>query len=143
MHHFNNHTGKTHVPHAYINKCISQGLSVLVATPTGKLATEYHAKFGNETAAETIHSAFHFPVSMTERPTINSASSAYDMIIIVEASMVSIRITDQILRTADEISIMPILVVCGDHAQQQPFEELTRIFTECAQYALIWDDPNW
>ena len=64
-----------------------QGLS-----PTGKLATEYHAKFGNEFTAETIHSAFQLPVSRTERPIINWALSAYDMITIDEASMVSLRI---------------------------------------------------
>ena len=79
-------TGKTHVIDACINICITQGLS-----PTGKLATEYHAKFGNEITAETIHSAFHFPVSRTERPTINWALSAYD-IVVAEASMVSLRI---------------------------------------------------
>ena len=57
-------TDKTHAIHRCIDKCISQGLSVLVAT-----LDEYHSKFGHEIAAETIHSAFHFPVSRTERPT--------------------------------------------------------------------------
>ena len=82
-------TGKTHVIHACINKCITQGLSFLVATPTGKLATEYHAKFGDKISAETIHSAFHFPVNRFERPLINWALSAYDMNVIDEVSMVS------------------------------------------------------
>ena len=116
-------TGKTHVVHACINKCITQGLSVLVATPTGKLATEYHAKFGDKISAETIHSAFHFPVNRFERPCMNWALSAYDMIVIDEASLVSQRIADHILQTVDEISIRSILVLCGGHAQQQPFKE--------------------
>ena len=116
-------TGKTYVTHACVDKCISQGLSVLVAIPTGKLTTEYSANFGSEIAAETIHSAFHFPVSRTERPTINWTLSAYDMIVIDKASMVNIRVADHILRTVHENSIRPILVVCGDHALQQPFEE--------------------
>ena len=97
-------------------------MSVLVATPTGKLATEYHANFGDEISAETIPSAFHFPVNRFERPTINWALSAYDMIVVDEASMFSKRIADHILRTVNEISIRPILIVCGDHGQQEPFE---------------------
>ena len=44
------------------------------------------------------------------------------MIILDEGSMVSKRITHHILQTVNEISIRPILVVCGDHGQQQPFE---------------------
>ena len=115
-------TCKTHVLHACIDKCIIQGLSVLVAAPTGKLATEYHAKFGDEISAETIDSAFHFPVSRFERSTISWALSAYDMIVVDEASMVSTRIADHILWTV-KISIRPILIVCGDHGQQQPFKE--------------------
>ena len=80
-------TGKTYVMYACIDTCITQGLS-----PTGKLAAEYHAKFGNEITAETIHSAFHFPVSRTKRPTISWAPAAYNMIVVDEASMVSLRI---------------------------------------------------
>ena len=41
------------------------------------------------------------------------------MIVIDEASKASMRIEDHIWRTVDEISIKPIVVVCGDHAQQQ------------------------
>ena len=59
-------TRKTH-EHA----CTSQGLSVVFATPTGKLATEYHAVFDDKIAAETIHSAFYFSTSRMKRPKIN------------------------------------------------------------------------
>ena len=73
------------------------------ATATGYLATEYKDKFSDDIDAETIHAAFHYPVSPEERPTFNWNLSNYDMLIIEELSMVPVPIFDHIFSTISMI----------------------------------------
>ena len=64
-------TGKSYGITKLIQTCIACHRKVMVATPTGYLATEYKDKFPEDIDADTIHGSFHYPVSRTERPTIN------------------------------------------------------------------------
>ena len=128
-------TGKTYVIHACVDKCISQGLSVLVAIPTGKLTTEYSGNFGGEIAAETIHFAFHFPVSRTERPTISWTLFAYDMIVIDKASMVNIRVADHILELLMKLASSQFLwfvvtMLCSNHLRNN--KDIHRMCPVCS-----------
>ena len=116
-------TGKTHVIHTSIHSCIANGYAIFVATPTGKLATEYRAKFDNQIDADTIHSAFYYSVASRDVPTTNWSLSAFNVIILNEASMVRFTTASQIFCTIEDISIRPLVIIYGHEAQQQPFEE--------------------
>ena len=72
---------------------------------------------------DSIHSSFHYPVSSTDQPQTNWSLSAIDITIIDEASMVHIAVANHIFQTINDISICPIVIICSDNAQQQPFEE--------------------
>lgn len=115
-------TGKTYTVCAAIAHCLAQGLSILIATPTGKLATRYRATFPVNVDIDTIHAAFRYPVDPTLQPIINWALSQYDLIVLDEISMVPLSIAQHIFQTIGQIAIRPILLVSGDEAQQQPFE---------------------
>ena len=59
-------TGKTQVLLACIQHCLEKHQKVLVATPTGYLASTYKAYFQDRITAETIHSTFNYPVQSDE-----------------------------------------------------------------------------
>lgn len=117
-------TGKSQTICHTISTCIEQQRKVLVAAPTGILAARYRNMFGTKIDADTVHSAFHFPVNPDEHPTINWNISSYDIVIIDEISMIPKTIFDHIIRTMQQIPIRPILVLAGDVQQQQPIETM-------------------
>ena len=96
-----------------IEYCIENEHTVSVATPTGCLACLYKSELPDSVTCETIHSIFQYPVKEGEHPSIN-------WYIIDEISQVSIPIFQHILNTIQVLHLKPLLIVCGDFAQQQP-----------------------
>ena len=64
-------TGKTTVIHAIITKLQSCNYNILVACPTGFLATTYKARFHEAITTDTVHSAFHIAVDPDDHNDIN------------------------------------------------------------------------
>ena len=113
-------TGKTHCVKQAIRRAVDENRAVLVTTPTGFLATTYAAHFLDEIDTNTIHSAFQYPVIDTLQPQINWELMHYDIIVMDEISMVPKSIMQHVLSTINQISVRPVLIMCGDHYQQQP-----------------------
>ena len=115
-------TGKTHCLKQAISQAIDQERDVLVATPTGFLASTYSAAFGEDVETETVHAAFKYTVSQATSPQVNWELIRYDVIVLDEVSMVSKFIMRHVLSTVNQLSLRPVLVMCGDKCQQQPIE---------------------
>ena len=94
------------------------------SSPAGFLASRFRAILPEEVTCETVHSAFHIPVNVNERPSTNWSLSHYDIIIIDEISMISESNFQHVLDTFNRLIFRPVLVVCGDYAQQQPLQKL-------------------
>lgn len=131
-------TGKTHVMYSCIEHCIEQERKVLVAAPTGYLASQYRAQFGDDVTCDTIHSAFRYPVSSDELPLTNWSISDFDVVVIDEASMISKSIFDHVIRTINTITVRPLVLISGDNAQQQPIETVAN---KTKQVPSIMDEP--
>ena len=134
-------TGKSQIGKHLIRKCIKENKSVLVACPTGILASTYKEVFEHVTC-DTIHSIFHYPVCLNERPTVNWNISNFDLVLIDELSMVTKSVMEHVIRTFQELAIPPV-VMCGDDCQQQPIEtvdnktvQVNNIFSEKSFYSL-------
>ena len=112
-------SGKSQIMKRTIEKCIEQSRNILVAAPTGILATRFKKLFTQRIHTDTVHSAFTYPVG-NERPKINWIISTHDIIIIDEISMIPKTIFDHIVRTLNEIPVRPIVLIAGDEQQQQP-----------------------
>ena len=96
-----------------IEYCIENDHTVSVATPTGCLVCLYKSALPDSVTCETIHSIFLYPEKEGEHPSIN-------WYIVGEISKVSIPIYQHILNTIQVLLLKPLLIVCGDFAQQQP-----------------------
>jgi hypothetical protein len=90
--------------------------NVFVATPTGFLATQFKDQFPDDIDTDTIHTAFHYPVSQQDRPSYNRNLSNYDLIV-DELSKVLVKIFEHILATVSELPICPIVLLAGDDSQ--------------------------
>lgn len=87
------------------------------------LAALYNAQFyDSRFRAETIHSAFRYPVDPSERPELNWDIGHYDFLVIDELSMVPTQIFEHIMKTLQQLHIRPVVLLCGDQQQQQPFK---------------------
>ena len=114
-------TGKTYALLHSIHNALKADYRVLCTTPTGMLSSTYNSIVTDESfSADTIHSAFKYPVDPNERPQINWDLANYDLIVIDEVSMLSSRVFDHILTTLQELHVRPVVVLCGDQQQQQP-----------------------
>ena len=91
---------------------------VLVATPTGFLRAMYAHYFLYEINADTIHSAFKYPILRADRPEINWDSSQFDLTVLDEILMVPKRIIDHVIASMNQIPVRSIVVMCGDRQQQ-------------------------
>ena len=94
--------------------------TTLEATPTGMLSSTYNSitpDIGFN--ADTIHSAFKYPVNPNERPVINWNIANYNLLLIDELSMVPSTVFDHILATLKELHVRPVVLLCGDQQQQQ------------------------
>lgn len=81
-------SGKSYTIHSIVNPSVKHNVKVLVATPTGFLASVFRAALPEEVCCETVHASFHFPVEDNISPTVNSQLSYYDIVIIDELSMI-------------------------------------------------------
>ena len=100
-------------------------MNVLVAVPTGLVASVFRAVFPEQVCCETVHATFHFPVQNDLAPSINWQLSLYDIIIIDEVSMIPNIIFHHIPKTINVLLFRPVLMVAGDAGQQQPFSRQT------------------
>ena len=112
-------TGKFHAILACVSQLLEQDINIMVATPTGFLASGYRSQTPDEVTCDTVHSTI--PVSPTESSKINWSLSRFDLIIIDELSMISETIFQHILFTLSMLLFPPVLLVSGDGAQQHPF----------------------
>ena len=80
-------TGKTHCLQRAIRDASDDQRKVLTATPTGFLATTYAEHFFDEIVADTVHSAFKYPVLPTESSEINWDLGVFDLVVIDEISL--------------------------------------------------------
>lgn len=117
-------TGKTHVLLACISHCIEHGQSVLVATPTGHLSCSYQMQFMSSIHSDTIHAAFHIPVTEGDSPAINWHLSKYDIIVLDEIAMIPPNIFAHIVKTINLLPVRPVLLLSGDSVQLQPIQTI-------------------
>jgi ATP-dependent exoDNAse (exonuclease V) alpha subunit len=127
--------GKTEKISHCVSKCVRMHQNVLVAARTGFLANRFQAILPDEVTCETEHSTFHISVNVNEWPSTNWNLSHYDIIVIDEISMISENNFQHILNTSTRLIFRPVLMVCGNYAQQQPFEKLTN---RIAIYPVHW-----
>lgn len=99
--------------------------TLLCTTPTGILSSTYNSIITDDALnADTIHSAFKYPVNPDERPVINWDLANYDFIVIDELSMTPSTVFDHILATLQELHVRPVVLLCGDQQQQQPIASI-------------------
>ena len=132
-------SGKTYLLNACIEYCMENGHTVSVATPTGCLACMYKSALPDSVTCETIHSMFQYPVKEAEHPSVNWYLANIDVIVLDEISQVSIPIFQHILNTIQVLHLKPLLIACGDFAQQQP---LSTIDGKVHQVPNIASDPQ-
>ena len=118
-------TGKMHCISKAIDKALNDERQILVATPTGFLATTYANAFLDDITADTVHSAFKYPVAPDENAQINWDLTRFDLIVLDEISMIPKRIANHIIETVNQLPTRPIVAMCGDRQQQQPIETTT------------------
>lgn len=117
-------SGKSQTISHCVDKHLRKGKNIFVLAPTRLLASHFRSSLPSGVDCDTVHAAFHIPVGNDEQPKTNWALSHYDIVIIDEISMVSEKYFAHILETLNRINYRPILVVCGDMGQQQPFEKV-------------------
>ena len=112
-------TGKTFAVLHSIRTTLEAEYKVLCATPTGMLSSTYNSIIPDEGFnADTIHSAFKYPVNPNERPVINWDIANYDLLVNDELSMVPSTVFDHILATLQALHVRPVVLLCGDQQQQ-------------------------
>ena len=116
--------GKSYTINSIVNTSVQTNVNVLVAVPTGFLASVFRAALPEQVCCETVHAAFKFRVEDVSL-SINWQLSQYDIIIIDELSMILDIIFHHILKTIHVLLCRPVLMVTGDAGQQQPFSQQT------------------
>ena len=74
--------------------------------------------------ADTVHSAFKYPVLTTDSSEINWDLSVFDLVVIDEISLLPKRIVDHVIDTINQLPIRPVVIMCGDKQQQQPINRM-------------------
>ena len=113
--------GKSYTIYSIVNRLIRDDTKILIAAPTGFLASVFRSNVPDEVDCETVHASFRFPVEDDVSATINWQLSKYDLIIIDEISMIPDIIFKHIQKTLMVLLFHPVIMVCGDGGQQQPF----------------------
>lgn len=119
-------SGNSYTIKSIVNCLVAQDIKVLVAAPTGFLASVFRATLPDEVECETIHASFYFPVESDTPPTINWQLANYDILIIDELSMIANVIFEHMLKTLNVLLFRPVIMLCGDAGQQQPFSRANR-----------------
>lgn len=83
-------TGKSHLIKAIISSALSHAANVLLACPTASLVTEYSLAFSPAISCETVHAAFHIPVTVGAAPSMNWSLAKYQIVIVDEVSQLLI-----------------------------------------------------
>ena len=117
---------KTHTICAVAKESVANAMNVLVVRPTGFLASIFRRQLPKDVTCDTINSAFHVPVNENEQPSANRAIPRFHIVIIDEISMVPDALFRHILHTFERLTFRPVLVVCEDCGQQQPFQKKHR-----------------
>ena len=115
--------GKTETLMCCIKEHVRTGKNILVAAPTGLLASRFRSRVPVNVICDTVHAAFNVPIDVEEVPTTNWAISYYDIVIIDEISQISEKIFAHIMDTFNRLVYRPVLILGGDNSQQQPFEK--------------------
>lgn len=115
-------TGKSQVLIRAISYPIHHELSVLVAAPVALLAQGYNSIFYEDVTTDTHHGAFSIPKEGPLPNEINHRINHYEMIIVDEASMISLPIFSIMASTFNRMNLRPVVVLAGDKCQQQPFQ---------------------
>ena len=115
-------TGKTTAVRAAIYRFLSLKLKILVFCPIGFLASNYKAEFGDSITSDTLHSSFNIPIDRSEPPSMNWSLINFHVIVINEISMISLRNSDHIFKCLYSLPVFPLLILCGDKFQLQPFQ---------------------
>ena len=82
-----------------------------------------------------MHVAFQHAVAGEQFPRLIYDLSRYDVIVIDEISMISQAIFHHILKTLNCLPLRPVLLLCGDNAQMQPFDSDCQR-SDCQEYSL-------
>ena len=115
-------TGKSQVLIGAIHTALQQECKVLLAAPVALLAQGYWAIFGSDLDCETLHAAFHIPVDAHQTADVNYALNRYGMVVVDEASLVSLESFNIVASTLNRRNCCPVVVIAGDKKQQQPLK---------------------
>lgn len=63
--------GKSYTINSIVHHSVRNNVKVLIAAPTGFLASVFRAALPEEVSCETVHAAFRFPVETDLSPTVN------------------------------------------------------------------------
>ena len=113
--------GKSYTIYSIVNRLIRDDTKILIAAPTGFLASVFRSNGPDEVDCETVHASFCFPVEDDVFPTINWQLLKYDLVIIDKISMIPDIIFKHIQKALIVLLFRPVITVCGDGGQQQPF----------------------
>ena len=103
---------------------IEHNFAVTVATPTGALACFYQDLFGSSITSDTVHATFCVALSHSDTNRINWDIGFSDILVIDEISQLSIPIFNHVLTSINVLPVRPIVLLCGDFAQQQPLSTI-------------------
>jgi DNA replication protein DnaC len=106
--------GKSHAIESIVHSVSSEDALILIAAPTGFLASVFRFNAPEHVVCDTVHASFHFPVETDVLPKINWELSKYDLIIIDEISMIPDIIFNHILKTFNVLLFRPIVLLSGD-----------------------------
>ena len=107
--------GKTHTQRVLVDVARRARRRVLLCAPTGKAARRMRDLTGHE--AMTIHRALGYsPIEGFQRDEDDPLSKSYDLVIVDEASMLSLELADAFFRAAGDCHVLLV----GDTDQLPP-----------------------
>ena len=68
--------GKSHAILGRVSHLLEEDVNIMIATPTGFLASGYHSQTPDEVTRDTVHSSFTILVSSTESIPVSSTESS-------------------------------------------------------------------
>ena len=118
-----------------MDEALDDKRQIMVPTPTGFLATTYANVFGTDVSTDTVHSAFKYPVARDQQTEVNWDLGHFDVLVLDKISMIPKRIADHIIETVNQLLTRPVVVMCGDNQQQQPFKTTDQTTTSILQHS--------
>ena len=126
-------TGKTYVISRCVRRTLQKGGKVLIALPTGQLASRMRQVFGDKVDVDTCHGAF-----LLHRPEQEALPlmSPYHLVFVDEFPQLSREHFDRIIRMWQAAGKAPALVFAGD------FHQLPTIGGKGPQDSPYWRSPR-